>query len=92
MITKFHKQVHLQDLTQLRLIKQLLVTSLRQDHVTNGKHRPSTTRVPMATKLGRMITYLDGLLPIKSHDPLITCSCKIISPIPQCLWPPNLAG
>ena len=32
--TKFDKQVHLQDLTQLRLIKQVLVTSLRQDHVT----------------------------------------------------------
>ena len=26
----------------------------------------STIRVPMATKLGRMVTYLDGLLPIKS--------------------------
>ena len=35
MITKFGKQVHLQDLTQMRLIKQVLVTSLRQDHVTN---------------------------------------------------------
>ena len=34
MTTKFEKQVHLQDLTQLRLIKQVLVTSLRQDHVT----------------------------------------------------------
>ena len=29
MITKFGKQVHLQDLTQMRLIKQVLVTSLR---------------------------------------------------------------
>ena len=28
MITKFDKQVHLQNLTQLRLIKQVLVTSL----------------------------------------------------------------
>ena len=33
MITIFGKQVHLQDLTQMRLIKQ--VTSLRQDQVTN---------------------------------------------------------
>ena len=33
--TKFGKQVHLQDLTQIRLIKQVLVTLLRQDHVTN---------------------------------------------------------
>ena len=35
MITKFSKQVHLQDLTQMRIIKQVPVTSLRQDHVTN---------------------------------------------------------
>ena len=76
MTTKFGKQVHLQDLAQTRQIKQVLVTSLRQDHVTNDKHI-STTRVPMATKLGRMLAYLDGLLPIKSHDPLIKWSCEI---------------
>ena len=35
MITKCDKQVHLQDLTQMRLIKQVLVTSLSRDHVTN---------------------------------------------------------
>ena len=34
-ITKLGKQVHLQDLTQMRLIKQVLVTSLRQGEVTN---------------------------------------------------------
>ena len=34
-ITKFGKQVHLQDMTQMRLIKQVLVTPLRQDHVIN---------------------------------------------------------
>ena len=34
MITRFANQVHLQDLTQMRLIKQVLVTSLRQDHVS----------------------------------------------------------
>ena len=54
--------------------------------------------MPMATKLGWIIIYLDGLLPIKSHDPLITWSCKItwqakiiISSLPQYLWPQNLA-
>ena len=53
----------------------------------------------MATKLGRMITYLDGLLSIKSNDPLITWSCEItwqtknnLYPLLQCLWPPNLEG
>ena len=35
MTTKFGKQVHLQELIQMRLIKQVLVTSSRQDHVTN---------------------------------------------------------
>ena len=35
MISKYGKQVHLQDLTQIRLIKQVLMTSLSQDHVTN---------------------------------------------------------
>ena len=32
--------------------------------------------MPMATKLGRMVTYLDELLPIKLHDPLIIWYCK----------------
>ena len=35
MITKFGMQVYLLYLTQMRLIKQVLVTPLRQDHVTN---------------------------------------------------------
>ena len=55
--------------------------------------------MPMAIKLGRMITDADdGLLPINSHDSLITWFCKItwqtniiISSLPQWLWPPNLA-
>ena len=99
MINKFGKQVHLQDLTQMKLIKQALVTSLRQDHLRNYNHYISITRVPMATKLGKMITYLDRLLLIKSHDPLISWSCKItlqnkttISPLSERLWLPNLAG
>ena len=56
-----------------------------------------TITVPMATKLGRMVTYLNGLLTIKSHYALVTWSCIImwqtkiiISLLPQCLWPPNL--
>ena len=35
MTTKFGRQVPLQDLTQMRLIKQVLVMPLRQDHVIN---------------------------------------------------------
>ena len=72
-----------------------VITSRSRD---NWQHYVSTIRVPMATKLCRMVMYLDELLLIKSHDPFITWSCKItwqtkiiISPLPQCLWPPNLA-
>ena len=33
--------------------------------------------MPIATKHSRMVTYLDGLLLIKLHEPLITCLCEI---------------
>ena len=35
MTTKLGKHVHLEELTQMRLIKQGMVTSLRQDDVKN---------------------------------------------------------
>ena len=35
MTTKLGKQIHLEKLIQMRLIKQILVTSSHQDHVTN---------------------------------------------------------
>ena len=35
MTTKFNNQVHLEELTQVRLMKQVLKTSSSQDHVTN---------------------------------------------------------
>ena len=31
----------------------------------------------MSTKLGRILTYLDGLLAIKTNDPLIMWSCEM---------------
>ena len=34
-------------------------------------------RVPMATKLGGMVSYLDGLPSIKSHDPSLTWCCDV---------------
>ena len=46
------------------------------DHVTNWNHYISITTVPMATKLGRMVTYLDGLLSIKSHELLTKLSYR----------------
>ena len=35
MTTKFGKQICLEELIQMKLIKQVLVTSSRQDHVPN---------------------------------------------------------
>ena len=35
MTTRFGKHVHQGELTQMRLIKQVLVTLSRQDHITN---------------------------------------------------------
>ena len=59
----------------------------------------SYIRVPLTTQLGRMITYLNGLLCIKSNDALITWYFEIkrhtktiLSPLSQCFRPPNLAG
>ena len=43
-----------------------------QGHVITKSHYISTTRVFMASKLDRIVTYLDGLLLIYSPDPLIT--------------------
>ena len=51
----------------MRLIKQVPVTSSRQDHMKNWEHFISATRV----SFGRVITYVDGLFPTKSHDALI---------------------
>ena len=56
--------------------------------------------MPMATKRGRMITYLDGLLFIKSnHSLIILWSCEItwqaktiVSSLRRCLWLPLLLG
>ena len=53
----------------------------------------------MATKRGRMMTSLEWPLPIKSHDHIITWSCKITwqtkiitNPLTQRLWLSSLAG
>ena len=48
-----------------------------QNHVTQQNHYIFTNTLPMITKLDRMVIYLDGLLFIKSHDPLIMWSHKI---------------
>ena len=67
------------------------------DHMIKWNHYISTTTVPLATELGRVVNCHKGLSPIESHDLLITWPYKItrknkfyISPPPQCLWPSNL--
>ena len=92
MTTKF--DVHLGELTQMRPIKQVLVTSSRQDHVTN--HYISTTAVPMATKLYRIVTNPEWLLFLVLLYSLVMWSWEIrwqtkntIPPMSECLWQPN---
>ena len=57
-IQKFGKQIHLVDLTQTRLIWQVLALSLSQGHVANLRNYISTSKLPLATNIGRMVTYL----------------------------------
>ena len=49
----------------------------------------------MATKLGRVVSCKGGTLPSKSRDLLIAWSRykfkKLVSALPQYLWPPSLA-
>ena len=58
-----------------------------------------TVTMFMATKLGRVMTYHEGLPPTKSNDPLSMWSWEIMWQTKnimeydtECLWPPNLAG
>ena len=52
-----------------------------------------------ATKVSGVVTYYEGLPPIKAHGPLITWSCEItwqtkniMIPLPEWPWTPNFAG
>ena len=60
-------------------VPQPLYCVVLQSHVKNENHYISTTRMSVATKLGRMVVHLDLLLPKKLHGPLITLSCEIKS-------------
>ena len=56
MTTTFGKQVHEQDLIQMKLMKQVLVKSSHQDHMTKQKYFASTIGVsmPIATKFDKI--------------------------------------
>ena len=53
--------------------------------------------MPMANKLGSVMTHNEKSLPTKSHNPSITCSCEVtshihvISPIAPDQWKPNMS-
>ena len=48
-----------------------------RDHVTHWNHYISTNAMLMSTMLGRMVTNLEGLLPVMLLDPLVTWSWQI---------------
>ena len=68
-----------------------------QNLVTNWNHYIFVTTVPVATKLGRVVTLLEALVLKKSDvfwimwSSVITWQIKNISLLPQCLWRPKLA-
>ena len=47
------------------------VNMVLQSHVKHTNHYNSTTGVPRATNLDRMVAHIDELLLIKFHDTLI---------------------
>ena len=56
---------HCRMLTYLEGFITIKSYNILLDHVTNESLYISTTRLAMATKLGRMVTYLEGLLTLK---------------------------
>ena len=63
------------------------------DHVVSQVHLTNKKHISMATKICKMMTYLDGLLPKRPHGHMtlwlrvVARSCDIISPLVQCQWP-----
>ena len=70
-----------------------------KNQVTDWNHYISTTAVPVVTKLGNMVTYIEGFLGIKvteTFDKMVfrnhVTNWNIKSPLAEGLWPPNFAG
>ena len=57
------------------------------DRVTRWKQYISNSTIPITTKFFRMVTYDEGLQPIKSHDSLITWSHKFTWKIKNLISP-----
>ena len=69
------------------------------DHVTSYKQDVSSSPRPIATNLGRLVTYGEDCLPTKSYDSLTRCSFEVTWQIKKeisLIWlglpPPHLAG
>ena len=76
MTTNFGRQ---EELTHVRLIKQVPMTLSHQDHVTNLKHLHYQSAFGHQTWQDGI--FLDELLLIKPYDPFITWPCKMIKTI-----------
>ena len=58
-------------------VTRLLDHVLLQVHLEYWYCYISTTARPIATKLGKVVTYYESFSPIKPHKPLNTWSCKV---------------
>ena len=68
---------------------ELLAYQQKASHHQKGKSLDvSNTIVPMVTKLGRIVTNLEWLPPIKLFEPLMTWSCKIMWQTKTIISPP----
>ena len=98
MTTKFSRQARLEELTQMELTKQVLVTSSCKYHAAKLKHTISSYRVSLTTKLESMLTYLKNMNMNKNlWSRGLARSCMwhtktIIPSLPQFLWPPSFVG
>ena len=97
--TKFGSHVLLEKLSQIRLIKQVLLTSSRQDQVTLKRNYNFLAARGMIIKFGQENNKMTQLPFITSRDPSVTQFCgvmwqtkSIISPLSQCLGQPNFKG
>ena len=62
--------------------------------MTNVKPHICPSAMPMATKIGRVVTCDEGTPPSKSRDLLIMWSCEKFKKhiaLPKYLWPSNFA-
>ena len=75
------------------------VDAVLQYHLTNWNRYIVNNTVPMTNTFGKMVTYNEELILIKSHNALITLPWKIrwqtkiiTSPLLRCVWQTNLTG